>query len=323
VIREATKRDLPLLRELWREFDAEVPSPPHLDDAADDLVELDEDVANGIVLIAENDGEVEGFISGGMRGERYAFLSNLYVRPGARRGGTARTLVHEFVMRARARGAEAIELEVLTSNANARTIYGRWGFDEYMLTLVADASELEQRLGDRATGRTFGSVHVQTDDRAAVERAVAKYLPRLGRSAGTEVSEARNGWIAVYDELCDREPERLERLARELSYLSGAPTLAIGVEDGAVVHYTFYDRGGAVDEYRSVPEYHGPLPSGDVVALGANPTVVARLTGADPARVRAIARTASSPDELPSAEELLGELADAMGIEGAIRGWEG
>ena len=34
-----------------------------------------------------------------------------------------------------------------------------------------------------------------------------------------------------------------------------------------------------------MPEYHGPLPPGDVIALGANPTVLARLTGADPARV--------------------------------------
>jgi hypothetical protein len=72
-----------------------------------------------------------------------------------------------------------------------------------------------------------------------------------------------------------------------------------------------------VDEYESVPEYHGPRPPGDVVALGANPTVVARLTGAEPARVRAVARTASSPDGLPPAPELLAELAEVLGLEGA------
>ena len=95
---------------------------------------------------------------------------------------------------------------------------------------------------------------------------------------------------------------------------------AIGVEDGAVVRYVLFDRGSIVDEYESVPEYHGPLPPGDVVALGANPTVVARLTGAEPARVRAVARTASSPDELPPAPELLAELAEVLGLEGAGRG---
>ena len=62
--------------------------------------------------------------------------------------------------------------------------------------------------------------------------------------------------------------------------------LAVGVEDGAYVWYTLYDMGGDVDEYASVPEYHGELPPGDVVALGANPTVVARLTGAAARAVR-------------------------------------
>jgi hypothetical protein len=33
------------------------------------------------------------------------------------------------------------------------------------------------------------------------------------------------------------------------------------------VRYALFDRGGAVDEYASVPEYRGPLPPGDVVAL--------------------------------------------------------
>ena len=40
-----------------------------------------------------------------------------------------------------------------------------------------------------------------------------------------------------------------------------------------------------------MPEHYGPLPPGDVIALAANPRVVARLTGADPAAVRAVART--------------------------------
>jgi hypothetical protein len=69
-----------------------------------------------------------------------------------------------------------------------------------------------------------------------------------------------------------------------------------------------------------VPEFWGPIPPGDVVALGANATVVSRLTGAEPSRVRAVARTASSPDELPPPEELFAELAELLGLEGAGRG---
>jgi hypothetical protein len=69
-----------------------------------------------------------------------------------------------------------------------------------------------------------------------------------------------------------------------------------------------------VDEYASVPEYRGPLPPGDVIALGANPTVVSRLTGADPVRVREIARTAASPADLPPALELHAQIAELMGV---------
>jgi hypothetical protein len=127
----------------------------------------------------------------------------------------------------------------------------------------------------------------------------------------------------VHDELCDRDPTALQRLGKELSYTTGGVVLALGVEEGALVRYTLFDRGGAVDEYASVPEYRGPLPPGDVVALGANPTVVARLTGADAARVREVARTAPSPSELPPALELLAEIADVMGIAQATHGWEG
>ena len=58
-----------------------------------------------------------------------------------------------------------------------------------------------------------------------------------------------------------------------------------------------------------------------MVALGANPTAVARLTGADPARVRAVARTASSVGELPPAPELLAAIAEAVGVEGAEHGY--
>ena len=156
---------------------------------------------------------------------------------------------------------------------------------------------------------------MQTDDSGSVERDVHKALPRMGHSERTTVSEPHNGWVSIDDELCNRDPDVLHRLAKELSYMNGGVVLALGVEEGALVRYTLYDRGAAVDEYASVPEFRGPLPPGDVIALGANPTVVGRLTGADPTRVRGIARTASSPADLPPATELYDEIADLMGVQ--------
>jgi hypothetical protein len=143
---------------------------------------------------------------------------------------------------------------------------------------------------------------------------VAKYLPRIGRSESTTVSQPENGWTRVDDELCRRDPQSLRRLSRELSAAMGAIVLTLGIESGAVVRYILWDRGGIADEYVSLPEFHVPLPPGDVVALAANPTVAERLTGADPARVRAVARTARAPEELPPADELAAELAEVLGV---------
>jgi ribosomal protein S18 acetylase RimI-like enzyme len=273
-----------------------------------------------LVFVAEEEGEPVGCAFGIAKPNATAHLNYLYVRPERRRQGVARELLREFAAAARGEGAEHITLDVDTTNELGRLVWQSLGFTEWAQRLSTPVEALERRLAQERGGESYGSIHVQTDDERTVETAVQKYLPRIGRSAETRVEAPRNGWTPVYDELCSRDPQALRRLAQELSYATGAVVLAIGVEDGAVVRYLLYDRGSIIDEYLSVPEYYGPLPPGDVVGLGANPTVVARLTGAEPAEVRAVARTASSPDELPPAAELLAQIADVMGIEGAVRG---
>jgi hypothetical protein len=129
-----------------------------------------------------------------------------------------------------------------------------------------------------------------------------------------------NGWVVVHSDLTDRDRQARHHFASELSNATGAVVCTLAVEDGRVVRFVLYERGSVVDEYQSVPEYFGPLPPGDVIALAANPTVVARLTGADRAHVRAVARTAGSPEELPPAPELLAQIAEVMGLQGAGRG---
>ena len=52
----------------------------------------------------------------------------------------------------------------------------------------------------------------------------------------------------------------------------------------------------------------------DPVLHSANPTVAHRLTGADPARVRKVARTAGSAEDLPSPQDLYAQLADILGV---------
>jgi hypothetical protein len=199
---------------------------------------------------------------------------------------TLRRLVEE----ARADGEEEIVLETTHEAGDA---WIRAGFTELARTLTAPVETLAAHVGARREA-SLGSIHVQTDEVDSVARAVRQFVPRLpGRSRGSAVAPPRDGWVSVYDELCDREPEMLRRLARELSDRTGAFVIALGAEEGAVVRYVALERGRVVDEYLSVPEYYGPLPPGEVIALGANPRLMSRLTGADPDAVRDAARTGS------------------------------
>lgn len=219
--------------------------------------------------------------------------------------------LRDVVERARAEGETEVVVE---TSHEAGEAWIRAGFSELSRVLTARVDALEQHVGGEREA-SFGSIHVQSDDVTAVERAVRQFVPRLpGTSRGSVVAPPENGWVAVWDELCDREPAKLHRLGRELSDRLGAVVLVLGVEHAAVVRFILLERGRVMDEYASVPEYHGALPPGIVVSMAANPTVVARLTGADPAALRGAAPTAATPAELPPAEELVGGLADVLGV---------
>lgn len=316
-IRHATDDDRHQLRRLWELWQSEVVDLPRWANASWEAnePELDRALDAKALFVAEEDGELVGFVSSWPDGP-VGRIGDLYVAAKARRGGTGKALVETVVETLRARGATHL---LLNANLAALTFYERLGFREESRNLVLGLVAPEV-----GSDPSFGSIHVQTDDQKAVERAVRQFVPRLpGRSQGSLVSAARNGWVSVYDEACDREPADLARLARELAERTGAVVLQIGVEADAVVRYALHDGGRIVDEYLSVPEHFGPLPPGDVVAFQANPTVVARLTGASPSAVRVVARTAGSVTELPPARDLAEAIAAAMGIGGAGHGYAG
>ncbi len=295
VIRIATADDSQLVQELWHAFNVEIPDAPWRDPDEDDF-------APDVSFLADSDG----LASLRREGSRVFVVDVLYVRPSARGNGLARELMRAAADYAREQGADHLELDVLESNEPARRFYERLGFTTVERRL---ATPVDGLLGDATEGPTFGFVHVQTDDVEKVRRDAAKVL-RLEPEV-----EVGRGWVRVRSDATDADPARLKSLAKELSYTTGGVVLSLGVERGVVVRYDLFDRGADVDEYLSVPEYYGPLPPGDAYALGANATVVARLTGADPRRVREVARTAASPGDLPPAQELYEQLAAVLGLE--------
>ena len=323
-VRRAAAEDFDAIADLWRQFDHEIPPPTHEGpaDQEAELAEVREIIASEVAFLAEDDdGTAVGFALARRRAPGFGTLTDLYVANEARRSGIGTELMRQVLSAFRELEIEHFDLEVVASNHVARSLYARWGFKDDVIVMTGSVSGLEERLGSQEAS-SFGSIHLQSDDLSAVEQAVRQFVPRLpGGSRGSVVAPPRGGWIAVYDDVCDRNPEMLRRLARELSDRIGAVTVLLGIEREELVRMILFERGRIVDEYLSVPEFYGPLPPGDVIGLAANPTVMSRLTGADPEAVRRVARTAPSPADLPPARELLAELASVLRVEGAGTGW--
>jgi ribosomal protein S18 acetylase RimI-like enzyme len=324
-VRRATMDDFGAIAELWKEFDHEIPPPTHEGpaDHEKELAEIAEILESETAFVAlDDEGAPVGFVLARRRSPGFGTLTDLYVRQLERRTGVGTDLMREVLAAFREQGIEQVDLEVVAANTVARSLYQRWGLRDEVMIMTGRVADLEARLG-RQEASSFGSIHIQSDDLNSIVEPVRQFVPRLpGGSRGSVVAPPRNGWIAVYDDVCDRNPDMLRRLAKELSDRVGSVVLLLGLERDELVRMILFERGRIVDEYLSVPEFYGPLPPGDVVGLAANPRVVSRLTGAEPAAVRAAAQHAASPDALPSPEALLAGIAAAIGIEGGDHGWE-
>jgi GNAT superfamily N-acetyltransferase len=311
-IRRATEADEAVLRELWEEFEAEVPAPEGFvpETWEQEWKDVLEDFAGGAVLLAEDDTGPIGVARLEKPEYGASHIQLMYVRPRARRQGVTKALLRECAAIAREHGSGMVSLEVLFANEDGRAVWKRLGFQDLWAGMAQPLASLEARLAEVEGGDALATTHVQSDDSVSVERAVARFVPRLE----APVIAKHESWIRVVDPVLDRDREAHGRFARELSERLGAVTVALAVE-GAVVRFRLYERGRMVDEYLSVPTYYGALPKGDELALAANSTLVARLTGASRDDVRRVARVADSPANLPPARELYEQIARLMGLE--------
>lgn len=309
-IRRATEADEQTLRELWEEFEREVPEPIGEPETWEqEWADILDDIRGGGVFVAEDD---EGPIGAGRieapeRG--IAHIQFVHVKQRARRQGVAKAVVAACTDDAKARGAAFVSLEVLTTNEPALATWRKLGFDTVSHWMATPIGALEERLNRVPVGTERATTHVQTDDEVSVERAVAQFIPRLQAPQVT----SSDSWIRVVDPILDHDRAAHGRFAKELSERLGAVTIALA-QEGEVVRFRLYERGRMVDEYLSVPTYYGELSKGDELALEANPTLVARLTGADRDEVRRVTRTAATPADLPP--DLYEQIAALMGLEG-------
>ena len=83
---------------------------------------LREELGGGIFLVAEQDGEVQGYV-GCQTVLDEGYITNVAVSPDFRRRGAARLLIAELIARAREKGLAFVTLEVRESNAPAIALY--------------------------------------------------------------------------------------------------------------------------------------------------------------------------------------------------------
>ena len=134
--------------------------------------------------------------------------------------------MREVIERVPSLGAEVVALHVTTSNTSARLIYDRLGFVEESLFLYARSLTLEERLS-LSSREAVVRVDPRADRRRPGRGARGRDLRATAAWAleGSVVMPSRNGWTAVYDESCDRDPEMLRRLAVDISNRTGAVIL--------------------------------------------------------------------------------------------------
>lgn len=123
-IRRATRDDLQAIQDI----DQLCPAAAHWREA--DYVQALENVAvRRVVLVAEHNGQVVGFVIARMVDREWE-LENVAVNPGNQRKGIGQALLRILTDVAANSGAEAIYLEVRESNSGARILYEHCGFQQ-------------------------------------------------------------------------------------------------------------------------------------------------------------------------------------------------
>ncbi len=127
------------LQDFERALEPGMPPGEQVADAYLDLLERRCREFHGVVLVAEWDGAVAGFVCVWRRyrssepdedPRERGFVSDLVVAEAQRRRGIGRALLQAAEQRAREAGASVIRLDVKAGNAGARALYAAEGFTE-------------------------------------------------------------------------------------------------------------------------------------------------------------------------------------------------
>jgi GNAT superfamily N-acetyltransferase len=112
----------------------------------------------GCLFLAEREEELVGFLAGRIRSptppfaaQPVGFVSEVFVRPDCRSGGTGRELLRQATEWFARQGVTRLELQVLSGNTQARHIYEHLGWREELVQMVflISAGSVTKSLSDQ------------------------------------------------------------------------------------------------------------------------------------------------------------------------------
>lgn len=104
-------------------------------------------------------------------------------------------------------------------------------------------------------GASFTNYQAHTCDAERCAKTVAGVI-----QARALVTDAKNGWVSVYDERSESQDDReIERVAKELSSQLSTEIFAFLVHDSDIFMYVLYRKGKLVDRFNSRPDYFAPI----------------------------------------------------------------
>ncbi len=161
--------------------------------------------------------------------------------------------------------------------------------------------------------------------RSAENTAVAKAVKQLS-AARAYVSNAKDGWVSVYDEGCENQSgEEITRVAKGLSERLETAVFAFLVHDSDVFQYSVFEKGALRDEYNSDPDYFGEVSLEDRARSAGKTSLLIQFCkpGVDESVLRALLRQSTPAEDARSAdpssncvfaEDQLRHLADLLGM---------
>ena len=150
-VRPAERKDLDVivnltlrLKKLNEEFDPLYTVKPNAEEEAKDYISKSFDDENVIMLVAEADGKVVGFVRALIKTRMFyqpdveGVISDLYVLPAYRRKGVGDKLLDEVAKLLKARGVKILAAEFPPYNTIAVSFYEKRGFKPLLNTFFKE-----------------------------------------------------------------------------------------------------------------------------------------------------------------------------------------